>query len=127
MALETWLIAVRTSRAAWSMIGFTGGAGEETSVERTIRRTPAVMRRMTATSRTEKRSSLRMKAKKRTKMSEDDLHIATRVSSFRVLSDEGQADLLYRDNVIVLRLRLERPISRPVAMPHGTHFFLQAR
>lgn len=54
--------------------------GMETAVTlKTIRKTPIEMRPMTRTKRSEYFSSLNRKAKKRTKMSDDDLHIAALV------------------------------------------------
>ena len=44
----------------------------------TIKRTPQKMRVMTPTSRSEKVSSLKRKANRRTNIKEDDLHIAVR-------------------------------------------------
>jgi hypothetical protein len=52
-----------------------GGIG---IIKLTMRTTPETMRRMTPIRRREKRSSLSMKAKKRTKMREDDLTMASR-------------------------------------------------
>lgn len=60
-------------------VGGVEGAEPETSVERTIRRTPAVIRRMTPTRRQENFSSRKRKANVRTKMRDEDLHIAKQV------------------------------------------------
>lgn len=70
-----WWTALRTRAGLVSDVGGDGPC-PSTSVESTIIRTPAVMSRMTETSRMENRSRRKMKAKVRTNMREDDLHMA---------------------------------------------------
>ena len=52
------------------------GGFEDESVEKTMRRTPAVIRKITDTRRHEKRSRRKRKAKTSTKTREEDLHMA---------------------------------------------------
>ena len=101
--------------------------GTETEVVlKTMRKTPNEMSEMTEMSRKEYFSRWKRKAKKRTKIRVEDLHMAAAmVNPARGLRSIGSCSL-YRLRVMVLRLRLDSPISPPVDTAVGMIFDLNA-
>lgn len=82
----------------------------------TIMMTPRVMMEIMNTRRHEGCSRRKRNAKIKTKPRADDLHIAARVSCS---SSCVQANVLKKVNEINFKLVLPRPMSMPVAAPHG--------
>lgn len=104
--------------------------GIETVVAlKTMRNTPKVMNPITHTRRREYASSLNRNANPRTKIKEEDLHIADHRHQDRVnlqtIPLGNWCHSLYRVRVIVFKLKFDNPMSIPVATAVGIIPFLQ--
>lgn len=103
---------MRPSRTKWASVA-------------TINTTPEKIKVITPTSFHEKASKRKRNANISTNINEDDLHIANEWKTRKLCMERKRwFDILKNDSVIVFSDRLDRPISRLVAIAVGTTFVL---